>query len=171
MHQAAFDWVTSSFHKLRNERGDLRILEIGSLDINGGVRNYLLPYSSSYHGIDPQDGPGVDEVADASEFIRPRSFDCIISTEVFEHTPSWRQIIGNSHINLVDGGFFIATMAGETRPPHSAVHGNAGPYEWEHYANIGEWELGQTLKKYFSRYETSYINPMVHGDLRCWAIK
>lgn len=173
VHNAALDWVHQSFHNWRQyigDRNDFDVLEIGSLNINGSPRGIIEPFSRSYYGIDMQDGPGVDKVMNAAEFIMPESFDVIVCCEVFEHTPQWKQIIDNCHTNLREGGIFIATMAGETRKPHSGVHGNA-PYEWEHYANIGEWELAQKLRQLFEYHETSYVNPMVHGDLRCWAVK
>jgi hypothetical protein len=163
MHKAAHEWVFESFHEHKREleKDMLCILEVGSLDINGSVRNIFYPWTLEYTGIDPQSGPGVDIVANGHEYSKP---------EAYEHTPHWKEIIARAAENLRPGGLFIATMAGETRAPHSAVHGNH-PYDWEHYANIGEWELRQTLAKHFSKFETSYINPMVHGDLRCWAVK
>jgi len=170
MHAAAHDWVFQSFHNWRQDKENLDVLDIGSLNINGSARDVIQQFSKTYHGIDMQSGPGVDEVIDASVYIKPNSFDVIVCCEVFEHTPVWQNIIYNASESLREGGLFIATMGGETRPPHSGVHGNA-PYEWEHYANIGEWQLRQTLKKHFGKFETSFIKPMVHADLRCWAIK
>jgi len=170
MHTAAMDWVFQTFNEWREQGKKYDVLEIGSLNINGTPRTIIEPYSNTYYGIDIQAGPGVDEVADASEWIKPYSFDVVVCCEVFEHTPHWKKIIQNAMGSLRDGGIFIATMAGETRAPHSGVHGNY-PYEWEHYDNIGEWDLAQTLKGFFKESKTSYINPMVHADLRCWAIK
>ena len=171
MHQAAYDYVFKTFHELRKDRNDLHVLEVGSYNINGGVRRMITQFSERYHGIDPQEGPGVDEVIGGDKFVHPEGFDVVVSTEVFEHTPDWKKIVRNAHANLRQGGMFIATMAGEGRAPHSAVHGNA-PYDWEHYANIGEWDLRQTLKDAgFSTYQTEYVGKDYHPDLRCWAIK
>lgn len=170
MHKAASDWVFKSFHEWRGDRTGLTILEIGSLNINGSVRDFLRPFSLEYVGIDVQDGPNVDVVASGHEYCHEGYFDVVVSCEVFEHTPLWKDIVSNAHRNLKWGGIFIATMAGEGRPPHSGVHGNA-PFDWEHYANIGEWELRQALRKYFGKHETNYVGKDHHPDLRCWAIK
>lgn len=170
MHKAASDFVFQSFHQWRGDRTGLNVLEIGALNINGSVRDFLRPFSSEYVGIDVQDGPNVDVVASGHEYCHAGYFDLVVSCEVFEHTPLWQDIVRNAHANLKEGGILIATMAGEGRAPHSGVHGNA-PYEWEHYANIGEWQLGQLLRDTFARYETSYVGKDHHPDLRCWAIK
>jgi len=170
MHKAASDWVFKSFHDWRGDRTGLTILEIGALNINGSVRDFLRPFALEYVGIDVQDGPNVDVVASGHEYRHWNYFDVVVSCETFEHTPLWKEIVANAWRNLKFGGIFIATMAGEGRAPHSGVHGNA-PYEWEHYANIGEWDLRHTLRQSFGRHETSYVGKDHHPDLRCWALK
>jgi hypothetical protein len=165
MHVEAHEWVYHSFHDKNNGRTNLKVLEIGSLDINGSVRNIFKPFAGEYIGLDPQEGPGVDVVMDAMLYNKPNYFDVIVTAETFEHTPYWKDIIKLSHHNLVPGGLFIATMAGEGRQPHSAIDENP-IREWEHYANIGAWDLKQTLK-IFDTFEVNILNQ----DLRCWACK
>ena len=165
MHQAVTDWVFPAFHNWRDGRTHLKVLEIGSLDINGSVRSIFTPFAEKYIGIDTQAGPGVDIVASATEYLNPGYFDVVVCAEVFEHTPEWKKIINNSYVNLMDGGIFIATMAGEGRYPHSAM--DEKPIrEWEHYSNIGWWELNQALKAF----KTKEVN-VLGTDTRCHAIK
>lgn len=165
MHQAVDEWVFSSFHNWRDGRTHLRVLEIGSLDINGSVRHIFKPFAEKYIGIDVQEGPGVDIVASATDYLSPEYFDVVVCAEVFEHTPEWKKIINNSYVNLVDGGIFIATMAGEGRHPHSAID-EYSIREWEHYSNIGWWELKQALKAF----KTKEVN-VLGTDTRCHAVK
>jgi SAM-dependent methyltransferase len=167
MHNAAMEYIFSSFHNWKDDRTNLKVLEIGSLDINGSVRPMFKPFASKYVGLDTQAGPGVDIVYDAAKFTKPNAFDVVVCAEVFEHTPEWQTIIKKSYKNLVNGGLFIATMAGEGRRPHSAI--DAGEIrEWEHYANIGEWQLKQTLTKI--GFKDIIVN--VNGtDTRCSAVK
>jgi len=165
MHQAVDEWVFPAFHNWRDGRTHLRVLEIGSLDINGSIRPIFKPFAEKYIGIDVQEGPGVDIVASATEYMSPGYFDVVVCCEVFEHTNDWKKIIQQSYINLRPGGIFIATMAGEGRPPHSALDENP-IREWEHYANIGAWDLKQNLKM-FSKQAVDVLNT----DTRCWAIK
>ena len=167
MHNAAMEFIYSSFHNWKDDRTDLNVLEIGSLDINGSVRPMFKPFQSNYLGIDMQEGPGVDIVVDAAKFINFEAYDVIVCAEVFEHTPMWPQIIQNSYNNLVDGGIFIATMAGEGRHPHSAI--DEKPIrDWEHYSNIGWWELQQTLKQ--KGFKDVKVDVFAQ-DTRCWAVK
>lgn len=167
MHSAALDWVHSSFHQWRQDRKDLDVLDVGSLNINGTARSIIEPFSRSYYGIDMQEGPGVDKVADATEFVLADSFDVIVCCEVFEHCENWKKIVDNSVKNLRVDGIFIATMAGEGRHPHSAIDENP-IRDWEYYHNVGHWELNRYLKSVgFGRLEVNTLGT----DLRCWAIK
>lgn len=166
MHNEAMNWVYQSFHILRT-KDKYDILEIGSLNINGSVRSILEPFAATYLGIDMQDGPGVDLVADGASYELPEAYDAIVTAEAFEHTPDWKKIIKQSYINLKPGGIFIATMAGEGRPFHSGIDGGQ-LQEHEHYANIGAWELNQTLKGI--GFQQVVVN-VLGQDTRCSAVK
>ena len=123
MHKEVLDWVYTSFHLVKTkDKND--ILEIGSLDINGSVRSIFDSFAASYLGLDMQDGPGVDLVADGATYELPEAYDVIVTAETFEHTPDWKKIIQQSYINLRPGGIFIATTPPEGRPPHSAIAGS-----------------------------------------------
>lgn len=140
MHVQAFDFVA---HHAAGTAG-ARVLEIGSLDINGSVRP-LFADAGSYHGLDLAPGPGVDEVADASEWRRPASFDVVVSTEVLEHSPRWREILANAWEALAPAGRLIVTCATDPRPPHSAVDGWA-LREDEWYENVPPTEVLALLR-------------------------
>ena len=167
MHKEASDYVFKTFHEWRGDRTSLKILEVGSYNINGSVRDFLRPFSLEYVGIDPNDGPNVDVVASGEEYVHAGYFDVVVTTETFEHAPNWKTVVQKSYENLADGGVFIATMAGEGRPPHSAL--DEKPIrDWEHYANIGEWDLAKTLRDVgFTDIRTNKQGT----DLRCVAIK
>lgn len=165
MHGEALQWVSYSYNKNKKTEDKIKVLEFGSLDINGSVRSILEPLSDVYIGVDMQEGPGVDVVQSAVFYEAQIQFDVVVCCEVFEHTPDWREIISNAHKSLVDGGLFIATMAGEGRSPHSAIDQNP-IRDWEYYANVGAWELNRKLKM-FSKHEIDYLA----NDLRCWAVK
>ena len=170
MHKSALDYTYNEFTRWRTrEFYDYKkfdILEIGSLNINGGIRELLEPLANMYVGIDMQEGPGVDLVVDAVDYWKYDSFDVVVCNEVFEHTPDYAKIIFNAMTSLREGGIFIATMAGEGRAPHSAI--DEEPIRpWEHYRNIGEWELNQIMEGYFEHSEVDKLGT----DLRCWGTK
>lgn len=172
MHRAVSDWVQSSLDKRKNLEGvkltGIHVLEIGSLDINGSIKSLFSELTSnggSFLGIDVQEGPGVDVVADASVYKSDTQFDIVVCAEVFEHTAVWPEIIKNAYSLLVDGGMFIATMAGEGRHPHSAIDENP-IRSWEYYKNVTSHDLKEKLA-IFSDCEVDVKDT----DTRCWAIK
>lgn len=160
------EWVQTTYDNWRQDKeGPFNILEIGSLDINGSVRSIFEGTKKTYIGVDPQAGPGVDIVADASTFTINIPFDVVVCAEVFEHTPVWREIITNAHSLLVPGGLFTATMATTGRSPHSAIDENP-IRDWEHYENVTDEALTEALQA-FSTFETDIAGL----DIRCWAVK
>lgn len=171
MHGNVIQWVAQSLEMrktLSAKNTAVHVLEIGSLDINGSVRSLFDELTSdggSFFGIDLQEGPGVDLVADASVYKTDKQFDIVVCAEVFEHTAVWPKIVKNAHSMLVPGGIFIATMAGEGRPPHSAIDENP-IRSWEYYKNVTSHDLKEKLA-IFSDWEVNVKDT----DTRCWAIK
>ena len=155
MHPEVFDYVA----KAVAEHGPFaRMVEFGSLDINGTVRSlftgeYLgMPRSSwpgEYLGIDLQPGSCVDLVADAIEWTPSEPFDCVVCCEVFEHLAAWPALVDSAARALRPGGILIVTCAGPGRGPHSAVDGNALRPD-EHYANLEPAELEACLAEAFT---------------------
>jgi SAM-dependent methyltransferase len=137
VHVQAYDFVARHARDARHadDGAAVAVLEIGSLDVNGSVRP-LFPHAARYHGIDIAPGPGVDEVADAADWRCDGAFDVVVSTEVLEHAPRWRDVLENAWAALVPGGRLLMTCATEPRPPHSAVDGwDVREGEW--YENVG----------------------------------
>lgn len=138
MHAEAFSFVQRATIAMLPER----VVELGSRDVNGSPRS-LFPYAR-YLGVDIEPGPGVDVVADASEWVPDCEYDLVLCLEVFEHTPHWPGIIRTAHNALRDGGTFIVTAATEPRAEHSAVDG--GPLQPdEYYENLDPHGLGDVL--------------------------
>ena len=171
MHGNVMTWVAQCLDLRKTlvlKSTSAHVLEIGSLDINGSVRPLFtntISDGGSFLGIDVQEGPGVDLVADASMYKSDVQYDVIVCAEVFEHTAVWPKIIKNSHSLLVPGGMFIATMAGEGRAPHSAIDENP-IRSWEYYKNVTKLDLEKRLT-IFSDFKVD----VVHTDTRCWALK
>ena len=95
----------------------VKVLDIGSLDINGSNR-YLFE-DSDYLGIDVGEGRNVDLVCVGHEFNGPDNyFDTIISTEVFEHDMYYEKTILNVMRMLKPGGLFVFTCASTGRAEH-----------------------------------------------------
>lgn len=130
MHPEAYDFVKEIVH----EHGPFTcVVEIGGRDVNGNVRG-LFP-AADYVTTDIEPGPGVDIVVNGKDYVPEVAPDCVVCTEVLEHTPDAKAIVENMVKMLRPGGVGIITCAGPGRHPHSAVDG--GPLRaGEFYENI-----------------------------------
>lgn len=122
------------------------VLEIGSLNINGTVRDFFS--GGRYLGIDIGPGPGVDVVADGSSFSGPSAaFDVVISCECLEHDVHWRETFLNGLRMLKPDGIMVITCATYGRKRHGTSDESAAssPYtsspEVNYYRNLGESDL------------------------------
>ncbi len=94
-----------------------RVLDVGSLDINGS--NKCLFTNCRYMGIDLQPGKNVDYVCHVASMSGGAYYDTIISTEAFEHDQRWETSILNiAYKLLAPGGLFVFTCATAPRPEH-----------------------------------------------------
>jgi SAM-dependent methyltransferase len=146
MHPEARQWVEANL-----PAGVRSVLELGSYDVNGNVRD-LLP-GVPYIGVDIRPGPGVDVVTDAASMYEipcdPQlwklqgTFDLVLCLEVLEHCEKAADIIGNAARALRPGGTLIVTTAGPGRPPHGVGGLVVGE---EYYRNITREQLGLWLR-------------------------
>lgn len=139
MHPEAMGWVA------RYATTDpVTVLDLGGRDINGSPR-HLFPGATVYTVIDIAPGDGVDIVADAATWTPDRTYDVVVCTETFEHTPQWPAICRTAYAACAAGGMFVATMAGPGRPEHSAVDGGWTLHPGEHYENVRPDDLRSVL--------------------------
>lgn len=119
------------------------VLDIGGRDLNGSTRS-LFPLAD-YTVLDIREDPEVDIVADAATWTPSREYDLVLCTEVFEHTPDWRDIIVTAHAALKPGGRLVVTCAGPGRAPHSAIAAT-GLQPGEYYQNVHPDEMRHALE-------------------------
>jgi cyclopropane fatty-acyl-phospholipid synthase-like methyltransferase len=85
-------------------------------------------------------------VADAARWTPPRTYDVVVSAEVLEHAPAWRDILTMMLGATAPGGTMLLTCAGPGRAPHSAVDGlDVRP--GEHYANVSPADVRALLRE------------------------
>src|SRR5665213_873697 len=123
-----------------------KVLEIGSLDINGTVRGYFT--NCEYTGLDVAPGPGVDVVCEGQKYNAPdASFDTVICCEVMEHNPYWVDTFYNMMRLLKPGGLMIMSCATGWRPEHGTSRSDPGnspltvEQGWEYYRNLGARDI------------------------------
>ena len=147
------------------------VLEIGSYDVNGVVRNILeCPTIDQYIGLDLVEGPGVDIVCNASEYNSPHLSELVLSCECFEHNPFWLKTFVNMIANCKSTGIVVFTCAtrgrlehgtSRTTPSDSPGTSEAG---WNHYRNISKADFPiSLLNKSFKEY--SFFHCSYHSDL------
>ena len=114
-----------------------RVLDIGSLDINGSNRGFFT--DCDYTGVDVVAGPNVDVVSFAHNLPYPPGyFDVVISTEALEHDPYWFKTIHKAIELLRPGGMLLCTCATGLRAEHgtlNAHHEHSGMSNIQQYAN------------------------------------
>lgn len=102
---------TKKYLKLISEKKNYKkILEIGSLDVNGEIRSIFKDYDL-YHGIDIHSGKNVDivghfaskEVQDSIEDF----YDLVICCNVMEHDKEWRHTFENVLNRVKKGGIAV----------------------------------------------------------------
>ncbi len=123
-----------------------RVLEVGSLDINGSVRDLFS--ACDYTGVDLQPGPGVDLACPGHLLALPTaSFDTVISAECFEHNPFWRESLANMLRMARPGGLVLVSCATTGRKEHgtSRTNPDASPFtvqqKWDYYRNLRARDL------------------------------
>lgn len=122
-----------------------RVLDIGSLDINGN--NRFLFTNPDYTGLDLGEGPNVDIVCRGHEHSTSIPYDVTISTECFEHDEYWRQTLQNMYELTRPGGLMIYTCATTGRSEHGTrrTSPSDAPFVQDYYRNLSEEDMRQVL--------------------------
>ena len=131
------------------------VLEIGSLDINGSVRQFF--ESCNYVGCDLGVGKGVDIIAHGHMLdYEDNHFDTSISCECFEHDQHWVKTFAKMIALVHDDGLIVFSCATTGRAEHGThAHGaNEAPFTNDYYRNLTEqdfrehFDFGQLFKEH-----------------------
>ncbi len=150
------------FNAVLSKSTAIRIIDFGSLDINGGPHLLLEPFNCEYIGVDLADGANVNLVS-RGELVdyQSMSFDIAMSSELFEHAPTWREIFFNMCRLTKSGGIVVLSCAGRFRPEHGTTRSDKGfsaPFVVregvEYYGNVSARDLRSaiSLDSWFDRY-------------------
>ncbi|MFG6449282.1 class I SAM-dependent methyltransferase [Roseateles sp. BYS180W] len=102
-----------------------KVLEIGSLNLNGSVRQFFT--DCDYLGLDVGPGRDVDLVCHGENHgATAESYDVIISCEAMEHNPAWRTTWLNMLRMLKPDGLMIMTCATHGRRQHGTAEFQPG---------------------------------------------
>ena len=112
--------------------GANRILEIGSLNVNGGLRD-LAPPGADYIGLDLEAGAGVDHVVTGSDDwpVADDSFDLVMASSAFEHDQAFWLTFLQMCRKLKPGGYCYISA-----PANGKVHRYPQDF-WRFYPDAG----------------------------------
>lgn len=153
-----------------------KILEIGSLDINGSIRQFF--ESCDYTGIDLGEGKGVDIVCEGQHYDAPADYyDTVVSCECFEHNPYWIETFNNMIRVCKPGGLIIMTCATTGRKEHGTTR--TSPKDspltigkgWDYYKNLTRDDFLENIA-FDDFFKTCEFSEDVSScDLYFWGIK
>jgi hypothetical protein len=146
------------------------VLEVGSLNINGTVRDFF--DAKEYVGVDLIEGANVDRVCAGQDLDYVDNwFDVVVSAECFEHNEAWRETFAN--MVRMSGRYIFLTCASTGRPEHGthAAHPGDSPATHDYYRNLTADDFDEEfdLHDLFSDFAFSYNAQSC--DLYFWGIK
>ena len=154
-----------------------RVLDVGSLDINGNNRYLFRPHilrRCRYVGLDLGPGPNVDVVTPVHLYDAPdASFDMVISTEAFEHDRHLEHSLRRIVELLRPRGLLVFTCATTGRPEHGTARTTPtdSPHSQDFYRNVTAKDIRAAIDvdEVFMRHEFS-VEDSTH-DLRFFGVK
>lgn len=122
-HPAQMNFFANVAHHLDAYFTRKKVLEVGSLDINGSVRQFFT--DCDYLGIDVAEGKSVDRVCRGEDFDAPGNyFDTVVSANMFEHNREWRKTWLNMlRVLRPDGLLVFSVASGGTRQHGTSEYG------------------------------------------------
>lgn len=154
----------------------VKVLDVGSLDINGNNRGFFENYA--YVGIDVSPGENVDVVCQGQHYnAQDGTFDTVLSTECFEHNPYWIGTFANMIRMCKQNGLIIFTCATIGRPEHGTSRSapDDSPLTvglgWDYYKNLDENDFRNVFNfdALFTSYE--FKTNACPADIYFWGIK
>ena len=173
-HPEQLEFIQSVKKVFESNFSTAKVLEIGSLNINGSIRQFF--DGCDYIGIDVGGGRDVDIVCGGHEYAAPKeSYDTIISCECFEHNPYWMETFINMHRMCKVGGLMIMTCATTGRAEHGTTRttplDSPLTLDWNYYKNLTENDFTKrlNLSDLFSKFKFDVDQEAY--DLRFYGIK
>lgn len=107
MHQASYELMDRLLTEYVKAGGGLRVLDVGSRDVNGTYRPLIEGRGWFYTGLDIVVGPNVDLVVDAYHWGMEKSNDVVISGNCLEYVGNPYQWMACVVRALVGGGVMV----------------------------------------------------------------
>lgn len=171
-HEAQIKYLLQVKSKFPERFINCRVLDIGSLDLNGNNRYLFDNYK--YLGVDIGYGENVDLVCRGHEVNDAHGFDVVISTECLEHDEFWHKTLNNMIKLTKANGLMLFSCATTGRPEHGTTRTSPAdsPYTNDYYKNLGIEDIDKAIdfSHYFKQYEFT-VQTSPSCDLYFWGIK
>jgi len=169
-HPAQINFVASVKDKFPEYFVSKHVLEVGSLNINGTIRDFFS--DCSYIGVDLAVGSCVDVVCHGEDLdYADEWFDVVASCECFEHNPKWLETFEN--MVRMSSGLVFFSCATTGRPEHGTTRTNPwdSPFTaHDYYKNLTEQDFRDNFD--FSIFEDYGFSTDDNAkDLYFWGIK
>ena len=168
-HPAQTEFVAALQKKFPDFFIRKNVLEVGSLNINGSIRQFF--QQCNYVGVDLGAGRDVDVIAKGEDLsYADGSFDVVASCECFEHNPEWAKTFGN--MVRMSCGLVFFSCATTGRAEHGTRRSNPhdAPFCGDYYRNLTEDDVRQEVDlSAFKVYE--FISNDKAQDLYFWGMK
>lgn len=172
-HREQMQFCTYVKNKFLEKFENCRVLDIGSLDINGNNR-FLFSGDFEYVGVDIGEGKNVDIICRGHEYKSDVLFDVVMSTECFEHDEFYDLTLQNMYLHLKPEGVFLFTCATTGRKEHGTKRTSPedAPFVTDYYKNVTEKDVREVLniEELFSDFQFISRTTAPH-DLYFWGIK
>jgi SAM-dependent methyltransferase len=178
-HKAQLNFVNRLKENKPNFFNNAKIIEIGSLDINGTIRSFF--ENCDYVGVDVGPGKGVDLVCEGQKVDHPdNTYDASCSCNCFEHNPYWVETFRNMFRLTKSGGLIFVSVPTTGRPPHGTheISPEDSPLTisigWNYYKNLTEKDFTDNfnLNEMFSEFKfEEYHEENSEHDLYFFGIK
>ena len=171
MHKGVQEFLFSVSLLYPQYFNDAKVLDMGSLDINGNNRWVLK--NCKYLGVDVATGNNVDSISLAHEFRTSQKFDLVLSTEMLEHDKYYKETLKNAISLLRSNGMLCFTCATTGRHVHGIERerpeDNPKLFRTNYYRNITQEDVENAIDMdLFSSY--NFKEDKIHCDLYFWGI-
>lgn len=118
--------------------GNYLILDVGSYNVNGSLRDVFDLPDILYIGCDIAPGPGVDVVIENRIFPwADQTFDCTVSSSCFEHDPMfWVTFDLMVRVTKIGGFIYLCVPS---RGPYHGYPGDCWRFMKDSYKALEEW--------------------------------
>jgi SAM-dependent methyltransferase len=142
-HHSQKQFVKSLQEQFPQNFNQIKMLEIGSLNLNGSIREYFT--DCTYVGVDVGEGNDVDLVCGGHEVDHPdETYDTIGSCNCFEHNPHWIETFANMYRMTKKTGLVFISVPTTGNAEHGTTASAPGDSPltiakgWEYYKNLTE---------------------------------